>query len=543
VAGGRGAGCLLAGSGVPADSRRTWRIAACRAGGGQRSPGRTGIAKVSVPKVAPLPVQSVTAAQVLSPDPGAPASLWQWLARLPDPRDPRGARFSVACVIAVALAARLAGCDSFTAAGEWAASRPQRVLKALGCPRHKRAALRVAPSEKTIRRVSGLIDHDLADDLLCGHAAELAAACVVLSAAKLQERRRDKARKARRKARKAARRARGARELSGKQARKAARRERKAAAAAVAASAAAVAGGRAKLPAGSAFGRVAIPAGHPAFPAAAYGDPRHVPALRGLGADGKASRGARLKGQEAPQHLGFSWHGSRLNAARRGVDKKTNETTVIGPVIDQVDLAGVCLTVDALHSLVDLNRRVLARGGHVIFVIKGNQPRTYQALDDIAWDQVPVTAATFEADRGRIETRSIQVAAAPEGLKYPGMEQAALIERYTTSKDKEGKAVTRSETVLILTTASADEASPADLLALNRGHWAATEATHYIRDIDLKEDSSRARGPGAARFMATVGNAVLNLLRIHGVTNIVAERRRLNGSDRQILKRMGLSTG
>ena len=208
-----------------------------------------------------------------------------------------------------------------------------------------------------------------------------------------------------------------------------------------------------------------------------------------------------------------------------------------------MDLTGVCLTVDALHSLADLNKRVLARGGHVIFVIKGNQPRTYQALNAIAWEQVPVAAATFEADRGRIETRTIQVAAAPAGLKYPGMEQAALLERYTTCTDKKGKAITRSETVLILTTATPDQALPADLLALNRGHWAATEATHYIRDVDMKEDSCRARAPGAARFMATVGNAALNLLRIHGVTNIAAERRRLNGSDRQILSRMGLSTG
>ena len=110
--------------------------------------------KISVLKVAPLPVQSVTAAHVLSPDPAAPASLWQWLARLPDPRDPRGVRFTLPCVIAISIAARLAGCDSFTAIGEWAASRPQRVLKALGCPRHKKAGVRVAPSEKTVRRVA-----------------------------------------------------------------------------------------------------------------------------------------------------------------------------------------------------------------------------------------------------------------------------------------------------------------------------------------------------------------------------------------------------
>src|SRR6266404_1721405 len=111
-------------------------------------------------------------------------------------------------------------------------------------------------------------------------------------------------------------------------------------------------GGRAKLPAGSACGRIPVPATHPVFPAGTYGDPRHVPALRGLGADGKASRGAKLQGQEAPQHLGWFWHDTRLNAAQRAVDKKTNETTVIGPVIDDMDLAGVCLTVDALHSLV-----------------------------------------------------------------------------------------------------------------------------------------------------------------------------------------------
>ena len=170
-----------------------------------------------------MPVQSVTAAQVLAADPlaaGAAGSLWQWLGQLPDPRDRRGVRFTLPCVIAVAMAARLAGCDSFTATGEWAAGRPQRVLKALGCPLHKRAGVYVAPSEKTIRRLAGPVDHDLADDLLCGWAAGLAAGCEVLSAAQLQERRRGKARKAKARARKAARRERAARGRSGKQARK-----------------------------------------------------------------------------------------------------------------------------------------------------------------------------------------------------------------------------------------------------------------------------------------------------------------------------------
>ena len=77
----------------------------------------------------------------------------------------------------------------------------------------------------------------------------------------------------------------------------------------------------------------------------------------------------------------------------------------------------MCLTVDALHSLADLGKRVPARGGHVIFVSKGTNPApTRPFQDDIAWEQIPVIAATSEADPGRVETRSIHVAAAPAGL-------------------------------------------------------------------------------------------------------------------------------
>jgi len=308
-----------------------------------------------------LPDQSVTAAQVLSPGPAVPVSLWDWLARLPDRRDPRGVRFTLACVIAVAIAARLAGCDSFTAIGEWAASRPQRVLKALGCPLSRRAG---SMSPRRRRRCGGWppagIDHDLADDLLCGWTAGLAAACEIFSPAQLQEQRRDAARKARakareaeKKAREAARRDRAARAKAQKKAGKACEQARKAAAAAAAASAQAVAGGRAKLPAGSAFGRVPVPAGTRCSPPASTATPPRPRAAR----PGRRRQSIpRRQGQTARRHPS-TWvllapHPAERRPARRG--QETNETTVIGPVIDGMDLAGVCLTVDALHSLVDL---------------------------------------------------------------------------------------------------------------------------------------------------------------------------------------------
>ena len=300
---------------------------------GNGAPGRTGIADVSVPKVAPLPVQSVTAAHVLSkPDPAAPASLWQWLGRQPGPTVQlrRGVRFTLPCVIAISIAARLAGARLVHRGRGVGGEPPAAGAQGAGLPAAQAGRVRVAPSEKTIRRVARLIDHDLADDLLCGHAAELAAAgearprrsCRNSAATRPARPEPGPARPGTGHARPpggsgqpaADRKSRHARPpgrpAEGRRGRGRGQRG-------------AIAGGARQAPGRrSAFGRVPVPAGHPVFPAAAYGDPRHVPALRGLGADGKASRGARVKEQEAPQHLGFFWHGTRLNAAQRAVDRK-----------------------------------------------------------------------------------------------------------------------------------------------------------------------------------------------------------------------------
>lgn len=54
------------------------------------------------------------------------------------------------------------------------------------------------------------------------------------------------------------------------------------------------------------------------------------------------------------------------------------------------------------------------------------------------------------------------------------MEQALLIERYTTYKNK-GQWYTRCEAVLYLTSLAEDETTPEDLLARVRGHWRSTQ--------------------------------------------------------------------
>ncbi len=64
----------------------------------------------------------------------APQELLEALARVPDPRDPRGRRYPLVPVLAIAVCATLAGARSYAAIAEWAAGAPPRLRARLGLP-------------------------------------------------------------------------------------------------------------------------------------------------------------------------------------------------------------------------------------------------------------------------------------------------------------------------------------------------------------------------------------------------------------------------
>src|SRR5690242_15071181 len=80
--------------------------------------------------------------------PQVPALL-QALARVPDPRDPRGVIHPLVSLLAVAVAAVLAGARSVASIGEWVADVPQAVLAALGVVRDPFTGMRCVPHATT----------------------------------------------------------------------------------------------------------------------------------------------------------------------------------------------------------------------------------------------------------------------------------------------------------------------------------------------------------------------------------------------------------
>lgn len=88
------------------------------------------------------------------------SELLSLLKSVPDPRGRRGRQHGLSAILAVALAAVIAGAKSFVAIGEWVAHQPIEGLQVLG------VTTASGPDESTIRRVFARLDAEVLDQLL-----------------------------------------------------------------------------------------------------------------------------------------------------------------------------------------------------------------------------------------------------------------------------------------------------------------------------------------------------------------------------------------
>ena len=430
-------------------------------------------------------------------------------ARLTDPRKRRGIRHSLVSLVSVLVAGVACGYSSVLAIAGAAAGWDQEVLAAHGTRRNPVTGDYEPPSASTLGRLPALLD---ADELEAGLTAWLAPAAL------------DPRLAARITARAAGTKAGGAKK------KKKRRRE---------------------PPAGEALREVradgwfrAAP-GHPRLDPAATGDPAHRPARPAAGADGKERKLAKAGGKKKVHLLGAITHGTGLVIGQDKVAKtgKANEVTHFKPLLGPLPLEGVLITSDAMQATRE-NARWLTedKQAHYLVPVPGNQPGLYAQLDALDWENTPVTAATSEITRGRIETRTIRVLPAPAEPGFPCARQAILLERYVTFK-KNGRWTMRNcEAVIYVTSLDSAQASPADLLAHIRGHWT-TEHLHWLRDVVWHEDKSTIRTGNAPQVMSALTNLVITLFRLQGVTKITEETRRNAQNPRRPIQLLALRPG
>lgn len=256
--------------------------------------------------------------------------------------------------------------------------------------------------------------------------------------------------------------------------------------------------------------------------------------------DGKTVRGA-VRPDGSRVHLLSAFHvADGRTLAQREIDAKTNEIPELAPLTERLDLAGMVLTLDALHTQRETARLICEDiRGHYLMIIKANQPSLLQAaaaalagpdsgFADVSW----VEGGT---GHGRRERRAIRTAPAA-GTDWPHAAQVMRIRRDTgpTHGPWTGK-----EIVYGITSLPAARAGPRHLAWYTRQHWGVENKSHYVRDVTFREDQQQVRTGNQPNAMAGIRNLVTGAFRRAGYVNIAHARRYHGRDDQRILALYG----
>jgi predicted transposase YbfD/YdcC len=205
---------------------------------------------------------------------------------------------------------------------------------------------------------------------------------------------------------------------------------------------------------------------------------------RAVAVDGKTLRGAHPQapdGDGRPVHLLAAMeHATRAVLVQRQVGGAPEEVTAFAPLLAPLDLAEVVVTTDALQTHPEAAEFLVAdKQAHYLFVVKANQPTLLDRCQRLPWYRVPELDRTRDRGHGRIELRTLK-AVSVHHFGFPHAAQILQVTRKTRDLHDHPRRFT-TVTLYAVTSLPFEQASPARLADLLRGHWA-IEALRHVRE-------------------------------------------------------------
>jgi predicted transposase YbfD/YdcC len=261
--------------------------------------------------------------------------------------------------------------------------------------------------------------------------------------------------------------------------------------------------------------------------------------------DGKTSRRSHnRKTGEGPLHLVSAYAtNSRLVLAQEAVDEKENEIVVIPKLIDQLDLDGALVSIDAIACNPTIAQAIVTAGADYLLSVKDNQP-TLQAEVESYFASAPQReleiAQSLDKAHGRLEIRTHKVSpcvdwvgsdrAFPGAKRFPKLAVIGMVEAQIEKREK----ISRERRYYI----SSRRLSADAFAEAVRSHWGIENRLHWVLDVTFKEDLSRLRIGHGAHNMAVVRHFALNLVRQADDKRAIKRRRKVASWNAEYLCRI-----
>lgn len=254
-----------------------------------------------------------------------------------------------------------------------------------------------------------------------------------------------------------------------------------------------------------------------------------------IAVDGKALRRShdRRRGL-GPLFLVSAW------AVRRGIslgqlatEEKSNEITAIPELLEQIDVTGAIVTIDAAGCQKEIAAKIIKGKGDYVLALKGNQGKLHQAVVDYIGthmenDFADVAVRQYEEvlkGHGRVDRLLYYQLSAPASLpgrkSWKGLRTIGMAIRISQQNGKETSEVRYYISSLRLGVRRFAESV--------RGHWGIENTLHWCLDVTFREDESRLRNRQAADNIAWLKRFAISLFKQQTDNESIAMRRRMAG--------------
>jgi predicted transposase YbfD/YdcC len=178
-------------------------------------------------------------------------------------------------------------------------------------------------------------------------------------------------------------------------------------------------------------------------------------------------------------------------------DAKSNEITAIPQLLEQIDLAGTLITIDAMGCQKAIVEQIVAGKGDCAIAVKDNRPKLLAAIRTHFFDHLENDLKdlqyryheTLDDGHGRIDERSYYLTKVPRDFAvakgWPWVKAIGYTVRITRQADG-----TESDEVRYYL--GSRYLGGKRFGEAVRGHWG-IESMHWVLDVNFREDDSRTR--------------------------------------------------
>lgn len=233
--------------------------------------------------------------------------------------------------------------------------------------------------------------------------------------------------------------------------------------------------------------------------------------------DGKAIRGAN-KQAEHPLHMVTAWiREDQIALGQLKVSEKANEIVAIPLLLDDIDVEGSVITIDAMGCQKEIAKKIVEKQAGYMLAVKLNQPTMYEEIstyfdwalkDPIERNQLSVWEAPMELDHDRGCAWKAYVTNEVEWFQsrrdWAQLKSFIMIERIR----KDGNGITIEKAYYI----SNLDTDAQTMLRYSRGHWSIENQLHWMLDVNFGEDKSlihKDYGPQNFSLLRKLAMAIL----------------------------------